>query len=94
MLLLWERVLLACLPLALTLLSFPEGLEVINYRPDFFILKLLTEGGHTALEVGDVERSPAVFDDAEKQAIGVVPGVAGSVVRRSRVGAIRAFYLP
>jgi hypothetical protein len=80
--------------LSLPLLSFPESLKVIDDRPDFLVLKLLFKSGHPTLEVGDVQRGPAVLNDAEKQAIAVVPGVAGSVMRWSRVAAIRAFDLP
>lgn len=39
---------------------------MLNYRPDFFVGKLLTEGGHTTLKLGYVQRRSSVLDYAKE----------------------------
>ena len=56
--------------------------------PDIAVREFAAEGGHATDKTGRRILRPAMFGDVEEKLIGMMPGVAGLVMRRRRQAAI------
>ncbi len=95
-----EGVLLAGLGLGLTdgkaAFGFvsPEALDVGQDGDDFLMAELVSEGGHTALVVGQLRYRSSLADDAVQETVGVVPGMTVAVEGRGPEGSIGILDVP
>lgn len=66
----------------------PAALDVGQHRPDVGVVEHLGVHRHGALEVGAGHGGGAPLGHVEQHLVGMVPSVAGCVVRRRRQGAV------
>jgi hypothetical protein len=69
-------------------LGSPQGPEVEDDSLDLIVPQRALKGGHAALETRDVEGSTPVLDYTKKEAISVMPRMAGTVVRWRGVASV------
>ncbi len=72
--------------LGLSLALAPERLDIVEDSSDLIRSQRFAKSGHRTLESGVVPAS--VLDSTEKGSVAVVPGVAGGIVGRRRIGAV------
>ena len=90
----WEWITFACFCLGLSLLRYPECLEMNNHGFDLRVAEFLLESRHTTLKIRYVEGITPIFHYLKEQPIRMVPGVACAVVWRRQVASIISYYHP